>query len=89
MKIQPRPDIIQLDIEEAKAGVLDTSSRSSAVEYATVVAIGDSADGREIRSIQVGDKVFVKAWAVDIINHEDKKYYFVDINSKGILAVIK
>lgn len=81
MKITPQANIVQLKIEEAKAGILDTSSRDSAVEYAEVLATGS-----EVKSLKVGDKVFVKAWAVDIITHDDKKFYFVDITSNGILA---
>ena len=84
MKIQPLSGMIQLQIDEAKAGVLDTSSRASAVEFATVLAVGEG-----IESIKAGDRVFVKAWGCDIINHEDKKYYFVHIDSKAILAIVK
>lgn len=94
MKIQPLGNIIQLEIEEAKAGILDTSSRDSAVEYAKVIAIADLADdlavqaGRKYKP-EVGDYVFVKAWAIDIINHQDKKYYFVNLDTNGVLAVVK
>lgn len=88
MLIQPLGNLVQLDIKEATAGVLDTSSRDTAVEVATVVNVGYLVKANAAYP-QVGDKVFVKAWAVDIINHEDKKYYFVDITSNGILAVIK
>jgi len=84
MKIQPLNGIVQLKIEEAKAGVLDTSSRASAVEFAEVVSVGEN-----VTKIKQGDKVFVKAWAVDIITHNEQKYHFVDITSGGILAVVK
>lgn len=83
MKITPLSNLVQLDIKEAQAGVLDTSSRDSAVEYAEVIAIGD-----KVTELAIGDKVFVKAWAVDIITHEEQKFYFVDINSNGILAKV-
>lgn len=83
MKIKPSELIVQLKIEEAKAGDLVTSSRDSAVEYAEVLAVGDG-----VKSLKVGDKVFVKAWAIDIINHEDKKYYFCNLNTSGILAKV-
>lgn len=85
MKILPLDNIIQLKIEEAKVGILDTSSRQSAVEYAEVVATGSGS----FDSPKVGDHVFVKAWAIDIIQHEEKKYYFCDIKTNGILAVVK
>lgn len=85
MKITPQPGILQLEIEEATAGALDTSSRDSAVEFAKVVAV----DKVTVTGINVGDHVFVKAWAIDIINHEGKKYYFCNLETKGILAVVK
>lgn len=97
MKIQPLGNIIQLEFEEAKAGDLLTSSRESAVEYAKIIAIGEKVDitmkksdkvGEYIK-FGVGDYVFVKAWAVDIVVHEDKKYYFVNLDTNGILAIIK
>jgi co-chaperonin GroES (HSP10) len=84
MKIKPLNDIVQLKIEEVKAGVLDTSSRESAVEYAEVVEVGEN-----VYDLASGDKVFVKAWGVDIVNYEDKKYHFVNINTNAILAVVK
>ena len=83
MKITPQPNIVQLKIEEASAGALNTSSRDSAVELAEVVS---AAEGT---GFVKGDKVFVKAWAIDIINHEGKKYYFCNLDTKGILAVVK
>lgn len=78
--------MVQLKFEEATAGVLDTSSRDSAVEYAEVIAKGES---EATNVVQPGDHVFVKAWAVDIVDHEGKKFYFCDITSNGILAVVK
>ncbi len=87
MKIRPLPEEVQLKIEEAKAGILDTSSRESAVEYAEVLAVGDSLLLEET-GIKKGDYVFVKSWAIDIISHEDKKYYFVNISTKGIKAIV-
>lgn len=82
MLIEPLKGIIQLDIKEAKAGVLDMSSTPTAVEYATVVAVGEGA------SVKVGDHVFVKSWAVDTVVHEDKKYYFVSTDTSGLLAIV-
>jgi hypothetical protein len=34
----------------------------------------------------VGDRVFVKAWALDVITHNKETYYFVNVESGGILA---
>lgn len=84
MKIKPLAGIIYLKIEEPKAGVLDTSSKPSAIEYAEVLAVGEFVEG-----IKKGDKVFVKAWAIDSIFFQDKKYYFVAEESNGILAVVE
>ena len=91
MKIYPLGNIIQLEFEEASAGDLITSSRDSAVEYAKIVAIGKGIylGDKPMFGIDIGDHVFVKAWAVDIITHQDKKYYFVNLETNGILAVVK
>lgn len=86
MDIQPVGSNIQLEFAEAKAGILDTSSRQSVVEYAKVIAISP---GAEMYAMEVGDYVFVKAWAVDIISHEDKKYYFCNVETNGILAIVR
>lgn len=91
LKIKPRPGIVQLKIEEVTAGALNTSSRESAVEYAEVLAVGaEEVNGTGGGStLSPGDHVFVKSWAIDIINHNDKKYYFCSMKSGGILAVVK
>ena len=83
MKIKPQKGIVQLSIEKPEAGVLDTSSKTSAVEYAEVLEVGDGC------TLSKGDKVFVKSWAIDIISHNDKQYYFVAEQTNGILAVVK
>ena len=84
MKIIPLDDIIQLEIEELKAGAFDLSSISAAVEYAKVVAIG-----QDVPTIKVGDHVFVKSWGIDIITHNKKRYYFVNYDTKAIVAIVK
>jgi len=84
MKIEPQPNIVYIKIDEPKAGVLNTSSRPSAIEYAEVLAVGSN-----IKDIKKGDNVFVKAWAIDNIFFEDKKYHFINIESNGILAIVK
>lgn len=87
MTIIPQQNLVQLKIDEVTAGVLDTSSKETAVECAEIIALGKWADKEG--SLKVGDKVFVKAWAIDIITFEDKKYYFCNIETGGILAVVK
>lgn len=82
MAIKPQKGIVYLKIDEAKAGVLNTSMRTSAVEFGEVLAVGEGV------TLKKGDKVFVKAWGIDNITHEDKKYHFVHIDTNAILAVI-
>lgn len=89
MKIRPVGNRIQLEIEEPKAGELSLSSLPTAVEYGTVIAIGPMVAtliGQD--PIKKGDKVFFKAWAVDIINYEGKKYHFIAQDTNGICAVV-
>jgi len=84
MKIKPLGNIIQLKIEEAHAGALDTSSKQSAIEYGEVLAVGEEVTLK----VKKGDKLFFKSWAVDIITHEDKRYHFINPQTGGILAVV-
>lgn len=84
LKIKPLKGEIQLKMEEASAGILDTSSRESAVEYAEVIAIGD-----DVTEIKKGDFVFVKSWAIDSIYHQDKRYNFVSLKTGGVKAIVK
>lgn len=83
MQILPFGKKIQLKIEKPTVGVLDTSSKPTGLEYGEVIATGD-----ESRSLMVGDKIFVKAWSVDIITHDSQTYYFVDCDSVGICAKV-
>jgi len=85
MKIIPVGNRIYLDIEEPTAGGLDLSSTPTAIEFGTVLALGPDVS----QEIKVGDKVFFKAWAIDIINYEGKKYYFISEDTKGICAIAK
>lgn len=84
MKIKPLENIVYLKIEKPQAGVLDTSSRESAVEFAEVLAVADN-----ITSVKPGDQVFVKSWAIDIITHKEVKHYFVNVKTNGILAIVR
>lgn len=83
MKIKPLEGEIQLKIEEAKAGILNTSSRKSVVEYAQVIAVGEG-----VKEIKKGDYVFVKSWAIDIINHDEKDYFFISVKTMGVKAIV-
>ena len=84
MKIKPLKGEIYIKIDEATAGVLDTSSRESAVEFAEVISVGEG-----VEEVKKGDKIFVKSWAIDILNHAGKKYLFVNLATKGIKAIVQ
>lgn len=85
MKIQPLGNNIQLKLDEPKAGVLDTSSRSVVIEKAEVVAVGPDVK----INVKVGDKVLFKSWALDSVVDNDKKYYFISTDTNGLLAIVK
>lgn len=82
--IQPINNKIQIEIEKPTAGGLDLSSKPGAVECGTVIATA-----KDLTEINKGDKILVKAWSIDIINYNDKTFYFVDADSEGICAVIR
>lgn len=84
MKISPRAGIIYIKSEEAHAGILDTSSRESAVEYAEVLDVGT-----DCGDIKKGDFIFYKSWGVDSVFHQDKRYNFINIKTGAVLAVVK
>lgn len=83
IKIKPLKGIIYLKLEEAHAGALVTTSRESAVEFAEVLAVGEG-----VIQCKKGDKVFVKSWAIDIISHNDQKYYFCNQDTGGLIALV-
>ena len=88
MKIIPLKYEVQIEINEAKAGALRMDSLQTAVEFGKVVAVGYGVDEFDLK-LKVGDNVMFKAWSCDIITHEGKKYYFINMNTGGIKAIIK
>ena len=87
MKILSFSEQIYIKIEKPTIGVLQTTKDSS-VECAEVLAVPNKSYKKDY-NIKVGDKIFVKAWAIDTINYEDKVYNFVNVSSGGIMAIIK
>lgn len=85
MKIKPLGAKVQISIAESKAGGLEVSGLSVAREMGKVLALGNEVT----IPIKVGDQILFKAWAVDIINENGEKYYFIDQDSKGLCAIIK
>jgi hypothetical protein len=84
MTIKPLKNIVFLKIDRPQAGDLDISSRDTAIEFATVLAIGS-----EVTGVRTGDTVFVKAWAVDIVTHGNQTFHFCNLDTGGLLAVVK
>ena len=78
--------MIFLEMEKANLGSLDTSSVKSAMEWATIKDLGPEVKDKTLKK---GDKVFVKAWAIDSILYEGKDYFFTSAERKGICAIIK
>lgn len=84
MNITPVTDHILLDMRQVKRiGDLDVSSKKTVAEYAEVLAIG-----KDVKAVKAGDKIFVKAWGVDICKHEGEEYFFVAESTNAICAVI-
>lgn len=83
MNIKPAPGKVYLKVEKPTAGSLDLSSKPTVVEYGEVIAVG-----ADVGSVNVGDKVFVKGWALDVVTYQKETYYFIDIASGGILAIV-
>lgn len=76
---------IQLHIDDPAAGTLDMSSVSAAKEKGKVIGLGNSVT----LDLKVGDTVYFKSWAVDIITDGTDKFYFIDQDTQGICAVVK
>lgn len=89
MKVKPIGKVIylKLDTVEQVGGKnvsLDTSSKKTTREFAEVLAVGPL-----VTQVKTGDKVFIKAWAIDVIRHEDKDYFFTNEDANGLCAVLK
>lgn len=84
MTIIPSVGQIYIKVEVPKAGIMDTSSKASAIEVAEVLAVG-----KDISEYKKGDKILFKSWAVDIIDYQGKPYLFIDITTGGIKAIVK
>lgn len=85
MKIKTVGNRIQLKIEEPDAGALNLSSMPTAIEFGEVLDVGPDVK----LPIKIGDKLFFKSWAIDIITHEGERYYFISEDTNGICAIVK
>lgn len=85
MKIKPLGNRVYIRIDGVSAGALDLSSKPTVVETGEVIGIGSEVT----LDIRAGDRIFFKAWAVDIVSQDDRKYHFIAQDTNGIVAVIK
>lgn len=85
MTIIPQPNIVYLKVDRPVLAGMDTSSIKAAVEFAEVIAFTPI----EVTDLKVGDKVFVKAWAMDTVTYNNEEFHFVNLASGGILAVVQ
>lgn len=72
-----------LDIPEVKIGAIQTDTIA---ERATVLAKGPLCLDSGLHQFQVGQVIYFKAWAVDVVSHEGKKHYFISEDSDAICA---
>lgn len=77
--MKPAPNKIQLEIADLRIGSLITEDVQ---EVGHVVAVGVNVSPE----YKVGKKVFFKSWGIDIITIDDKKYYYLDIDSDALCA---
>lgn len=84
MTITPVGNKIYLKMDTVKkVGDLVTENKKTIHEFAEVLAVGP-----EVTIVKKGDHIFLKSWAVDIINHEKEEYFFISQNSDGICALV-
>ena len=77
--MKPLGKKIQIEMVEEKIGAIQSDSVS---EKGTVVAIG-----HDVPFDYVGRTLYFKAWAVDVITEDGKKFYFIDADSPAICAI--
>lgn len=84
LKIIPLEDEVQIKTDAIIVGNLNSSSRSTAVENGEVIAVGSN-----IKNLKKGDKIMFKSWALDDCTVNDIHYYFINVRTLGIKAIIK
>ena len=82
LKVHPQPGYVYVKLDEVKVGGLVTDSKESAIEAGTVISVGEG-----VSSLKKGDTVFAKSWAFDIIDYKGERYCFINMDTKGVLAV--
>ena len=88
--MKPVNNKLELRIDEVDAGVLKTDAIE---EHGTIIAMAKDADvaydaHKAYSRFKVGDVLYFKAWALDIIkDKKGVKHYFIDADSEAICAV--
>lgn len=84
MRITPLNNKVLIQIDEPKVGMLDISSKKSALEKGEIIEANPLCD-----FLKKGDKILFKAWAVDLLTVEGETYYFIDFDSPGLCGKIE
>lgn len=79
--MRPLGTKIMLDIAEEKLGAIQTEAIR---ERGTIITAGDKVNPI---TFPTGATLYFKAWAVDIIDDGEKKWYFIDSTSDAICAI--
>lgn len=84
--MKPIGNKIQLDIQEVKIGMIQSDAIE---EHGKIIAVGDlvGKNADEVLQFAVGKTLYFKAWAVDVISENGKKYYFISADSDAICAI--
>lgn len=89
--MKPAGKKIQLDIQDVKIGAIQSDSIE---EHGTITAIGDQVWMTSIGEYDkdsanelIGKTLYFKAWAVDVISKDEKKYYFISADSDAVCGV--
>jgi len=83
MTIKPTGDHILIKLDEVKkVGDLDISSKKTINEFATVLAIGP-----DVKTVKVGDKIFVKGWGIDSFTKDKEKFDFVAESTNAVCGI--
>jgi co-chaperonin GroES (HSP10) len=84
--IKPLGNKIQLEIADEKIGAIQSESIQ---EKGVIVAVGPNAVWADNSKPKIGATLYFKAWAIDIITEDGKKYYFISSDSDAICAISK
>lgn len=94
--MKPLNNKIQLEIEELKFGAIESDSIA---ECGKIIAVGNGVYDTEMTTsandnvtrinhkFAIGKTLYFKAWAIDVITKDDKKYYFISSDSDAICAI--